>query len=451
MKNLDYEALKAEWQKEWNEKGEKYAKAVNDMVSFAEIHGWDAYEGEEPVDEREGMTQLCEAVFELLKEANERGETVKFRADFPPSNIIFEECEDEADNTDEKDKIGDKLGNVDQICALRSENVLFVVSQSDPEGWRKKLYLLEGERVSVIAEGVITVGKSKRNEIYALLRKGEVELIKGYDGKGGGEPIAKFSHDVKLTYDEAEILPFNDGSKALLSCHDGIFLISQSGAKLIHPIYEDRQLYEDDDGNAALYIDMANAALSSDNALIVAGEQCGDHVLMDSEGERLGSIGAQSSYPHFCLFSADDTQLIANSCHFYNGVTIGVDRAALKQGVDVEAYSYDEDGEKNFTLIDDAMRVYAGVATRDFYILGDAYGYIKAVGKDGRKIWRHYLGGTIKSMALSEDGSVLFVGTYGGRLHKLRLGAGQDSHTIGNGNHKEEFRLIAYEDKIYRW
>ena len=444
MKNLDYKALKAECQKEWNEKGEKYAKAVNDMVAFAEVHGWDAYNGEEPVDDR---AHLGEAIFALLKEANERGETAKFRADFPPSNIIFEESEDEAGNADEKDKIADKLGNVDQICPLGGENVLFVVSQSYPEGWRQKLYLLEGERVSEVAKGVIAVGKSKRNEIYALLRRGEIELVKGYDGKGGGEPIAKFSHDVELTYDEAEILPFNDGSKALLSCHDGIFLISQSGAKLIHPIYED----EDDDGNAALYIDMANATLSNDNALIVAGEQCDDHILMDSEGERLGDIGAQSSYPHFCLFSADDTQLITNSCHLYNGVTIGVDRAALKRGLEIEAYLYDEEGEKNFTLIDDAMRVYAGVATLDFYILGDAYGYIKAVGKDGRKIWRHYLGGTIKSMALSEDGSVLFVGTYGGRLHKLRLGAGQDSHTIGNGNHKEEFRLIAYEDKIYRW
>lgn len=439
MKNLDHEVLKAEWQKEWNEKSEKYAKAVNDMVAFAEVHGWDAYEGEDAVDEREGMTQLCEAVFELLKDANERGETAKFRADFSPSNVIFDK------------KLRKKLKNIDQICSLRGENVLFMVSKSAPEGRCKTLYLLEGDRVSKVADDVIAVGKSKRNEIYALLRRDEVELIKGYDGRGGGEPIAKFSHDVKLTYDEAEILPFNDGSKVLLSCHDGIFLISQSGAKLIHPIYEDGQLYEDDEGNAALYIDMANATLSSDNALIVAGEQCGDHVLMDSEGERLGSIGAQSSYPHFCLFSADDTQLITNSCHFYNGVTIGVDRATLKRGLEVEAYSYDEDGEKNFTLIDDAMRVYAGVATRDFYILGDAYGYIKAVGKDGRKIWRHYLGGTIKSMALSEDGSVLFVGIYGGRLHKLRLGAGQDSHTIGNGNHKEEFRLIAYEDKIYRW
>ena len=401
MSNLNYETLKAEWQKEWNEKGEKYAKAVNDMVAFAEVHGWDAYKGEDAVDEREGMTQLCEAVFELLKEANERGETAKFRADFPPSNVVFDK------------KLRKKLRDIDQICPLGGENVLFIASNDDG----KTLYLLEGDRVSEVAKGVIAVGKSKRNEIYALLRRKEIELIKGYDG-----------------------------SKVLLSSHDGIFLVSQSGAKLIHSIYEDEG--DDDD---ELEIDMANAMLSNDNELIVAGEQDSDHVLMDSEGERLGNIGAQSSYPHFCLFSADDTQLITNSCHFYNGVTIGVDRALLKRGLEVEAYSYDEEGEQNFTLIDDAMRVYAGVATRDFYILGDAYGYIKAVGKDGRKIWRHYLGGTIKSMAISDDGRVLFVGTYGGRLHKLRLGAGQDSHTIGNGNHKEEFRLIAYEDEIYRW
>ena len=432
MREQDYEALKAEWQKEWNEKGEKYAKAVNDMVVFAEVHGWDAYKGEDPVDEREGTTQLCEAVFALLKEANERGETAKFRADFPPSNAIFDK------------NLRKKLRDIDQICPLGGENVLFIASNDDG----KTMYLLEGNCVSEVAKRVIAIGKSKRNEIYALLRKGEVELIKGYDGRGGGEPIAKFSHDVELTYDEAEILPFNDGSKVLLAAHDGIFLISQSGAKLIHPIYEDEG---EDEDEYELEIDMANATLSNDNELIVAGEQDGDHVLMDSEGERLGNIGAQVDYPHFCLFSADDTQLITNSCHLYNGVTIGVDKALLKRGLEVEAYSYDEEGEKNFTLIDDAMRVYAGVATRDFYILGDAYGYIKAVGKDGRKIWRHYLGGTIKSMALSDDGSVLFVGTYGGRLHKLRLGAGQDSHTIGNGNHKEEFRLIAYEDKIYRW
>ncbi|WP_314990275.1 PQQ-binding-like beta-propeller repeat protein [uncultured Campylobacter sp.] len=437
MRNQEREALKKEWQKEWNEKGEKYAKAVNDIVAFAEAHGWDAYKGEEPVDER---AHLGKAVFALLKEANERGETEKFRADFPPSNVIFEECEDEADGADEKDKIGDKLGVVDQICSLRGENALFVVSQSEPEGWHKMLYLLEGERVIGVADDVIAVGKSKRNEIYALLRRGEVELIKGYDGKGGGEFIAKFNCEATISYEDVEILPFNDGSKVLLVSCDGIFLVWDGGAKLIHPV---RKEYA--------YIAMANAALSNDNELIALGDQDKGHFVINAQGETLGEIYPQSSYPHFCLFSADDTQLIINSCHFYNGVTIGVDRALLKCGLEVEAYSYDEEGEQNFTLIDDEMRVYAGVATQDFYILGDAYGYIRAVGKDGRKIWRHYLGGTIKSMALSEDGGVLFVGTYGGRLHKLRLGAGQGSHTIGNGNHKEEFRLIAYEDKIYRW
>ena len=166
MSNLNYEALKAEWQKEWNEKGEKYAKAVNDMVAFAEVNGWDAYKGEDPVDEREGMTQLCEAVFALLKEANERGETEKFRADFPPSNVIFDK------------KLRKKLRDIDQICPLGGENVLFIASNDDG----KTLYLLEGECVSEVAKGVIAVGKSKRNEIYAFLRRGEVELIKGYDG-----------------------------------------------------------------------------------------------------------------------------------------------------------------------------------------------------------------------------------------------------------------------------
>ncbi len=394
MQNQEREALKKEWQKEWNEKGEKYAKAVNDMVAFAEAHGWDAYKGEEPVDER---AHLGEAVFALLKEANERGETAKFRADFPPSNVMRE---DEADDADEKDKIGDKLGVVDQICSLRGENALFIVSQSEPEGWRKKLYLLEGERVSVIAEGVIAVGKSKRNEIYALLRMGEIELVKGYDGKGGGEPIAKFSCEATISYEDVEILPFNDGSKALLVSCDGIFLVWGGGAKLIHPV---RKEYA--------YIAMANAALSNDNELIALGDQDEGHFVTNAQGETLGEIYPQSSYPHFCLFSADDTQLITNSCHFYNGVTIGVDRALLKRGAQIYR-------DRDFTLVDDEMRVYAGVATRDFYILGDAYGYIRAVGKDGRKIWRHYLGGTIKSMAISEDGACyLWVRTEAGCIN----------------------------------
>ena len=90
------------------------------------------------------MTQLCEAVFELLKDANERGETEKFRADFPPSNVIFDK------------NLRKKLRDIDQICPLGGENVLFIASNDDD----KTLYLLEGDRVSEVAKDVIAVGKS---------------------------------------------------------------------------------------------------------------------------------------------------------------------------------------------------------------------------------------------------------------------------------------------------
>src|SRR5689334_21537412 len=93
------------------------------------------------------------------------------------------------------------------------------------------------------------------------------------------------------------------------------------------------------------------------------------------------------------------------------------------------------------------MRVYAGLSTADYYILGDAYGYIRAIDKQGNKLWRHYVGSTVYGMAMSDAGTTLWVGAYSGNLHKLKLGVRQDEHTIGNGNHREEFRLILWRDE----
>jgi hypothetical protein len=99
------------------------------------------------------------------------------------------------------------------------------------------------------------------------------------------------------------------------------------------------------------------------------------------------------------------------------------------------------------------MRIYAGVATNDFYILGDAHGYIRAFNMHGKCLWRHFLGSTISGMDISENGKILWVGSYSGMIHKLRLGEGhRDEHTIGNGKHYEEFRLILWKDEeILKW
>ena len=54
-------------QTEWYTKGEQYAKAVNEMVAFAEANGWENWKGENPVGGRE---HLAAEVFALLKEAS---------------------------------------------------------------------------------------------------------------------------------------------------------------------------------------------------------------------------------------------------------------------------------------------------------------------------------------------------------------------------------------------
>lgn len=196
------------------------------------------------------------------------------------------------------------------------------------------------------------------------------------------------------------------------------------------------------------YIDMESATLSNNNAYIVVGDQCNDHRILNQEGQQIGEIGPQSSYPHFCLFSKNDDQLISNSCHFYNGITIGVSTDNLND-LHIEAYA-DSDA---YNIIDEGMRVYVGLATEDLYILGDAYGYIKAFNKKGECIWRHFLGSTISGITISDDEKTLWVGSYSGMLHKLQLGKGfRDNHTIGNGNHYEDFRLIIWKDEpIMKW
>lgn len=99
------------------------------------------------------------------------------------------------------------------------------------------------------------------------------------------------------------------------------------------------------------------------------------------------------------------------------------------------------------------MRVYAGVATTEGYILGDANGYIRAFTKEGKQLWRYFLGGTISGMAISDDEQTLWVGTYFGQLHQLQLNKGwRDTHTIGTAKHYEDFRLIFWKkEPILKW
>jgi hypothetical protein len=416
-----FKKKKPDFQEEWNLKGEQYAKAINEMVEFGEKKGWENWKGKEPEDKRD---HLAEEVIRQLKEANIEKRVEHFRNDFPPSHspiISF---------------LKKQSQSIEQLHFITDQKIVFLTGTAYQ---KRQAYLLNNNQAVELDKTINAIGKSKQNNIFAIATESKISTFKGWEG----ELISEFTLNETAKLGITELIPFNDGNKLLIITSGGIYLVSKNEEKLIHPLNEDNE--EDWSSN----IDMENATLSDNNAYIVVGDQCHDHRILDSNGNTLGSIGPQSSYPHFCLFSKDESQLISNSCHFYNGVTIGIDSDRFI-GVKIEAYTEDD----NYKIIDEEMRVYVGLATRNYYILGDAYGNIKAIDKNGKKIWRHFLGSTISGMTVSDDEQTLWVGSSSGILHKLILGKGhRDNHTIGNGNHYEEFRLLIWknEPQIWEW
>ena len=421
MFNFFKKTNKKNIQEDWNIKGEKYASEINSMVEFGEKNGWENWKGKEPKDERE---YLADDIISLLKKANADGKTEEFRDNFPPSHspiINFIEKQSQS---------------IEQLCFIDNQKIVFLTGTSYQE---RQAYLLNETKILKLDAEINAVGKSKQGNVFAIASKNRISTFQNWEGDLISEFILKKTKDYGIT----ELIPFNNGLKLILVSSEGIYLISENEEKLIHPINEENE--EDWTSN----IDMENATLSNNNQFIIVGDQCYDHKVLDENGNKLGSIGPQSSYPHFCLFSKNDEQLITNSCHFYNGITIGVETNKLNN-IEIEAYEESED----YNTIDEEMRIYAGLATSAYYILGDAYGYIKGIDKNGKKIWSHFLGSTISGITISEDEKTLWIGSSSGMLHKLQLEKGKrDKHTIGNSNHYEEFRLLVWKDEseILKW
>ncbi|SEG71817.1 hypothetical protein [Sphingobacterium lactis] len=412
---------KPDVREEWNAKGEQYAKEINEMVEFGEKNGWENWKGKEPEDKRD---HLAEEVIRQLKLANLENRVERFRNDFPPSHApLISFLEKQAQS-------------IEQLHFINDQKIVFLQGTAYQ---KRQAYILNNDQILELDINIKAIGKSKQDNIFAIATESKISTFKGWEG----ELIREFILNVTAKIGITELIPFNDGNKLLIVTSEGIYLVSENEEKLIHPLNEGNE--EEWSSN----IDMENATLSNDNTYIVVGDQCYDHRILDANGNTLGSIGPQSSYPHFSLFSKDDSQLITNSCHFYNGLTIGIDSDRFI-GVRIEEYSESDD----YKIIDEEMRVYVGLATSDYYILGDAYGNIRAIDKNGKKIWRHFLGSTISGMTISDDEQSLWIGTSGGILHKLRLGKGhRDKHTIGNGNHYEDFRLLIWknEPQIWKW
>ncbi|WP_290792189.1 hypothetical protein [Flavihumibacter sp. UBA7668] len=399
---------------EWNSKGLLYANDVNEMVEFGETLGWENWKGLEPSDQRD---HLADQILSLLKQANKNGDTECFRNLFPPAHAPFI-------------KIFEKLGqSIEDMCFIKDNMIAFIIGTSYQ---KREAYSLSERSVEKLPEYIVSIGKSHKNEIFAIA---DAEKITTYNG-WFGNIISEFPLPEVKKLPISKLIFFNDGLSVLLVSSEGIYLLSAKGNSMIHPVSGNEEEF-------ISTIDMEHAALSCDNKLIVVGDQCSEHRILDQNGCEVAEIGPQCSYPHFALFSNDGKQVVLNSCHLYNGISIGVSTKDI-YGLKIEAYSEDD----RFIVIDEDCRVYAALTTSSYYIFGDAGGYIKAFDKEGKKLWRYYLGSTITGMTISEDEKTLWVGSCTGIIHKLLLNRGKrDSHTIGNGNHFEEFRMIFWKNE----
>lgn len=409
-------------QKEWLEKGRLYADAINDMLDFASKYGWENWKGKEPEDGRE---RLSKEVIELLKVANANSNVTAFRKLFPPAHAplinYFE-----------------KYGrNIENLCLIDNNTIAFYVGAYYEEG--RQAYILRENKIEKLSQDIVSFGISPSNKVYAFAYKNKVVSYQGWFG----EKILSFNISDIDNLSITHLIPFNDGKKVLLISSEGIYLLSEEVNALIHPLPD----IEDDEWTSD--IDMEHAALSNNNKFIAIGDQSSEHRILDENGDEIAEISPVSSYPHFAIFSKDDKNVIFNSCHFYNGETINIELDQVEKSA--KGSSTDED---EYLVIDDECRVYAGVATENYYILGDANGYIRGVTKDGVCLWKYFLGSTITGMAISKNNEVLWVGSCSGFLHKLLLGKGKsDDHVIGNGEHYEEFRISfwANEDCPLFW
>ena len=108
---------------------------------------------------------------------------------------------------------------------------------------------------------------------------------------------------------------------------------------------------------------------------------------------------------------------------------------------------------EDWPIMDEIARVYASVEIPEGMVLGDAYGYLKCIDKKGQEVWRHFVGSTICSLALSPDQSRLAVGTFGGMVHILDLHADQmDDYSIGTGTLREVERFVVWRgEQPLRW
>ena len=421
---------------EWRAKVLAHAAAVNDFVARGLSVGWEAAGPQPPGPD---LGHLIPNLMNALRESNQRGTFGSLAEAWPPAHAPLIPWLKEHGQNIPVVRFLDDGSLVARIGAPYDENA--------------KTVHIRGDTV-VDLPTVGAFGQSPNRKYFAFARENGIEIREGWSGRCTAFcPWPHGTEDIPDGFDvppfaqhprPSRLVPFPDGSRVLLVSGDGIFLLAPNSVRRVLPTCEQlrehfswlREKYPADP--LTCNVDMEHGAVSNDGTLIAVGEQSSSHLLFDSDLRLLLQVAPASEYPHHAAFSADGAILALNSCHFYNGTTLGVETTTLRnQGNSTPV--------KPFQLQDGA-RVYAAAARNDEFIVGDASGYVSAFDTTGRYRWQQFIGSSVGDIDLSADGRRLAVSTYAGFLSIFHLDAGQQHpYQIGNGNHLEERRWIFWK------
>lgn len=427
----------------WRDQTKTYVAAINSFIQRGMAEGWENIERtEEPKDTTGPM---ADAVLKAIRRANEDGKTDDLHARFPRSHSPFWEMLNEN---------GQSL----PVCLLLDdERIVLRVGEPYNEG---HLAIINGDSVERLSPSIVSIGRSPNRHFFAVAQPEGIFIHQGWDGPvktflnwpTGHEDISEgfVSQPIQQPPMITRIIPFNTGDKLLLVSPEGIFVLTANGALRLLPT-DDQMKAEceslqtnDAEDPLTIVLSMEHGTISPDGKLIAMGHQDSLHYVVDSESLKIvGEIGNMSEYPHYAAFSADGSMIAFNSCHFYNGETIGLPTSLLP-GIKTEPYEMD----KRLIKLEEGSRVYAAASRGDEFIIGDASGYLRAFDLQGKFRWQHFIGSTICDIDISRDGRRLIVTTYAGFLCILDLDTGEsDPFVIGTATHKESRRWLFWKNE----
>lgn len=424
----------------WNERIVAHAQAVNAYVDIGRTKGWE-HAGDEPA--APDVSHLVGAAIDAVRSANRSGDTKKLRENwFPAHQPLVPILEQNGQS-------------IPTVCLLDDGSVLARIGSPYEHGRTVRLVTDQVEEHPDIG----FFGRCPNRRFFAVCSEKGIEIRDGWCGpvtatcrwptgiEGVPQEVPAKPFDANPT--PTAVTPFPDGLRVLLVSRDGIFVLSETGAVRLLPTESDIKDYAEwslkkHPGDSPIPdLSMEHAAISPSGRLIAVGSQDSTHLVFDSNFEVVADIGPMSEYPHYAVFSTDESMLAVNSCHFYNGITLGV-RTKLLPGLTTKSWEQDE----SVPILEDNARVYAGASRHDEFIIGDASGYVRAFDFDGNFRWEVFIGSSVGSIDVSPDLKTVVVSTYAGFISLIELDAGAPpDYQIGVGDHQELYRWIFWKNE----